>query len=81
VRVRSRRKTRIFYKTEKFLFVVLGLAGSVIGACLIGEALGFYYSEVGNATHLQNRVNQRCGTNFSLVDLATRWREIAILCR
>jgi len=80
-RRRSRRKPRSILKSDTFWTVVVGVAVLVTGVSVTSDALNALESATPDVTSVQDKINQRCGTNFSLVDLATRGEELLALCK
>lgn len=80
-RRRSRRKPHPILGDDTFWMGVVGAALAVIGICGATEALNALNSVTPDVTSVQDKVNQRCGTNISLVDLATRGEELLALCK
>jgi hypothetical protein len=60
---------------------VVGVVAAVIGICVATEAFNALESATPDVTSVQDKINQRCGTNISLVDLATRGEELLALCK
>jgi len=80
-RRRSRRKLRSILKSDTFWTVFVGVALLVIGVGITSEALSALNSATPDVPSVQDKINERCGTNYSLLDLATKGEEILSHCK
>jgi hypothetical protein len=78
---RPPRKPRSILKSDTFWTVVVGVAFLVTGASITSDVLSALESATPDVTSVQDKINQRCGTNYSLLDLATKGEEILSHCK